>query len=308
MRPGQFRARYRRGPSGGLRRPGFNVAVGAVIAALGPVACSSSSNPVTFPTPMSTELTAQVRAVHGSPDAGAVDIYVYPAGTARPGSATVADASYPQITNYLTVAAGTYTVDVLAAGAAATASPVASETVTLAANTQESIVVAGKVANASLAFVNFVEPAEALDQTALIVHHASPYVQSAVHPVGVGVYDASAKPPATVAQLFAFSLVTPSSGPAASGAVAGGEFFLSPLPAGLPAAVGFAAGPPSANNQLTTLITATPSELASSLQNRTSQELTLAADKTSALPTGAHLSIFAVDTTSSAQLIGTLDP
>lgn len=294
--------------SGQLRIPYRNAVAGAFLAALGPVACSSSSTPVSFPTPVSTQLTAQVRAVHGSPDAGAVDIYVYPAGTARPGSPAVKGASYPQITGYLTVAAGTYAVDVLAAGAAATAAAVASETVTLAANTQESIAVAGKVANKSLAFVNFVEPAETLGQTALIVHHASPYVQSAVSPVGVGVYDASAAAPATVPQIFAFSLVTPSSGPAASGTVAGGEFFLSPLPAGLPAAVGFAAGPPAAAGQLTTLISATPSQLASGLQNRTSQEQTLAADTTSAIPPGAHLSIFAVDTTTSAQLIGTLDP
>jgi hypothetical protein len=122
------------------------------------------------------------------------------------------------------------------------------------------------------------------------------------------VYDASAPAPGTVAQIFAFSLATPSSGPATSGAVAGGEFYLSPLPVGLPAAVGFAAGSPAANGQLKTLISATPSELAASLQDRTSQELTLASDKTSALPSGTHLSIFAVDTASSAQLIGTLDP
>jgi len=280
----------------------------ATIAALGPVGCSNSSSPVVLATPGATQLKARVRAVHASPDAGAVDLYVYPAGTTRPSAATVAGASYPQITGYLTVGAGSYAVDVLAAGASSTASAVASETVTLAANTQESIVVAGKVANKSLAFVNFVEPAETAGQSALIVHHASPYVQSAVSPVGVGVYDASAGVPATVAQIFSFSLVTPSSGPAASGAVAGGEFFLSPLPAGLPTAVGFAAGPPAANNQLTTLISATPSQLAAGLQNPTAQEQALAADTTSAIPAGAHLSIFAIDTASSAQLIGTLDP
>ena len=39
-----------------------------------------------------------------------------------------------------------------------------------------------------------------------------------------------------------------------------------------------------------------------------SAEQQLAADTTSAIPAGAHLSIFAVDTTSAAQLIGTLDP
>jgi len=277
---------------------------GAVASALIFSACSSKS---TTTTPAAA--TASVRAVHGSPDAGPVDIYVYTQGGTRPTTATVAAATYPQITGYLTVPAGAYTIDVIApAGSPSTTSPVATENVTVSANTQYSIVVGGTLAAKTLQFVNFVEPAETAGQAALIVHHASPYVQNALGgPVGVGVYNAAQAAPASIAQLFAFSL-TSTSGPAASGAVSGGQFFVSPLPSGLPAALGFAAGPPAAGGDFTTLVTATPSQLAAGLKNPTAAETTLAADTTSAVPAGAHLSVFAVDTTSAAQLIGTLDP
>jgi hypothetical protein len=283
-------------------RRGF--ALGAVVAsALMFSACSSKS------TTAPAAATASVRAVHGSPDAGPVDIYVYAQGGTRPTTATVAAATYPQITGYLSVPAGAYTVDVIApAGSPSTTSPVATENVTVSAKTQYSIVVGGTLAAKTLQFVNFVEPAETAGQSALIVHHASPYVQNALAgPVGVGVYNAASAAPASIAQLFSFSLAS-TSGPAASGAVSGGQFFVSPLPSGLPTAIGFAAGPPASGGDFTTLITATPSQLASGLKNPTAAETTLAADTTSAVPAGAHVSVFAVDTTSAAQLIGTLDP
>jgi hypothetical protein len=257
-------------------------------------ACSSSSSTPSAPPAQ----TASVRAIHGSPDAGPVDIYVYAKGTSRPTSPTIKDASYPQITGYLNVPVGSYTIDVIApSGAASTTAPVATESVTVNANTQYSIAVGGKVGNGTLQFVNFVEPVEVTGQTALIVHHASPFVQNALNgPVGVGVYNSAAAAPPSIPQLFSFSLTT------------GREFFLSPLPAGLTAAIGFAAGAPAAGGNFTTLVTATPSQLASGLQNPTSAQQTLAADTSAAIPAGAHVSIFAVDTSSAAQLIGTLDP
>jgi hypothetical protein len=253
-----------------------------------------------------------VRAVHASPDAGPVDIYVY-SGASRPAAPAVAGATYPQITGYLTVPASTYTVDVLPKGAASTAAAVATEKVTVNANTKYSVVVGGKAGAGTLQFINFVEPVEVTGQTALVVHHASPFVQSAIDPVGVGVYDAAAAnglAPATATEVFAFSLKNPS-GPASNGAApVDGEFFLSPLPASLPAAVGFAAGGPSSpGNPLASIaVYATPSQLASVLTNKTAAEQTLAADTASAVPAGAHLSVFAIDTTSAAELIGTLDP
>jgi hypothetical protein len=265
------------------------IAASALTLALG--ACSSHTTLTPTPSP------ALVRAVHGSPDAGPVDIYVYAQGAARPSTPTVAAAAYPQITSYLSLPPGAYTVDVVdPAGSPSTTAAVATENVTIRSKVAYSIVGGGKVANKTLTFVNFVEPTETAGQTALIVHHASPFVQNALDgPVGVGVYDASQTAPTSIAQLFGFSLTTPISGPAASGGVSGGQFFLSPLPSGLPTA-------------FTTLITATPSQLASGLKNPTSAQQTLAADTSSAIPAGAHVSIFAVDTTSAAQLIGTLDP
>ena len=286
-------------------RARFLVSNLAIAASLALAACntnSSTSTPAVAP--------AQVRAVHGSPDAGPVDIYVYRTGTSRPTSPAVSGAAFPQITGYLKLTPGAYTVDVIApAGSPSTASPVASESVSVNTGTQYSIVVGGKVAGGTLRFVNFVEPSEVSGQTALLVHHASPFVQNALNGVvGVGVYDASQAAPASIPQVFSFALAGGTSGPAVSGAVNGGEFFLSPLPAGLPAQVGFAAGPPAAGGNFTTLITATPSQLASGLQNPTAAQQALAADTSNAIPAGAHLSIFAVDTASAAELIGTLDP
>jgi hypothetical protein len=269
-------------------------------------ACSGTAA-TSGPTP-----TAQVRAVHGSPDAGPVDIYVY-AGSTRPSTPTIAGATYPQITGYLTVPALPYTVDVLPKGAASTATAVASEKLTLGGNQQYSVVVGGKVGNGTLRFINFVEPAETSGQTALIVHHASPFVASAIAPVGVGVYNAATAgngPPSTATEVFAFNLAG-SSGPATSGAQpVDGEYFLSPLPSTLPTAIGFAAGAPSTPGSALTSIAvyATPAQLAAGLANPTSAEQALAADTSAAVPAGAHLSIFAIDTASAAQLIGTLDP
>jgi len=299
------------------RRTRATAATALAVFSLALSACNSSTNsapvvrPTATPTPTAApSQTASVRAIHGSPDAGPVDIYVYAKGGSRPASPTVPAATYPQITGYLTLPVGTYTIDVVApAGAASTTAAVATENVTVAANVQYSVVVGGKVANQTLTFVNFVEPAETAGQTALIVHHASPFVQNALAgPVGVGVYNAAAAAPASIPQIFSFSLSTTTSGPAASGAVSGGEFFLSPLPGGLPAAVGFAAGPPASGGNFTTLVTATPSQLASGLKNPTTAQQALAADTSSAVPAGAHISVFAVDTAAAAQLIGTLDP
>ena len=279
---------------------------GAAAFSLALAACNSSSTPSVGPTPT----PAQVRAVHGSPDAGPVDIYVYKSSKTRPTSPTVGAAAYPQITSYLSIPPGTYTVDVIApAGSPSTTTPVASESVTVSSSTQYSIVVGGKLANNSLQFINFVESAETAGTTALLVHHASPFVQGALNaPVAVGVYNAAQPVPTLLPTLFTFSLTSPISGPATSGNVAGGEYFLSPLPNGLPTAIGFAAGPSIGSGNFSVLINATPSQLASGLKNPTTQQQALAADTSSAIPAGAHLSIFAVDTASAAQLIGTLDP
>ncbi len=283
----------------------LRTAFATLAAALAVTACSNSSNSVPL-------ADGQVRAVHASPDAGPVDLYVY-SGSARPSSPTVSDATYPQITGYLSLPAAQYTVDVLAHGAASNSKAVASERVVVNPNTQYSVVVGGKIGSGTLQFINFVEPSEVSGQTALVVHHASPFVQSAIAPVGVGVYDAAAAnggAPSSATEVFAFSLKSPS-GPAVSGAQPGdGEYFLSPLPTTLPAAVGFAAGGPSGpGSPLASIaVYATTPQLAIPLTNKTAAQTALAADTSAAVPAGAHISIFAIDTAAAAQLVGTLDP
>lgn len=65
------------------------------------------------------EGTAEIRVIHGSPDAPAVDIYVE--GSATP---IVEDLAYGDASAYLTVDAGTYNVQIRAAGADPATAPV----------------------------------------------------------------------------------------------------------------------------------------------------------------------------------------
>jgi hypothetical protein len=298
-------------------------AAAATTASLALVACGSSGSSGMSAMPAASQnvqsapafqpeakADAEVRAVHGSPDAGPVDIYVYAKGGTRPSKPAVADAEYPQITEYLSVPAGTYTIDVIApAGSPSTTTPVASEDATVKSGAKYSVVVGGQVSAKTLRFINFIDPAEKTGQTALIAYHASPYVQDALKgPVAAGVYNAAKKAPKTDAELFEFQLAAGASGPAKSGKVSGGEYFLSPLPSALPKAVGFDAGPPASTGEFTSLVTATPSELAAGLKHKTAAQKLLAADKSSEVPAGAHVSVFAVDTKTAAGFIGTLDP
>ncbi len=267
--------------------------------------------------------TFSLRAVHGSPDAGPVDIYVFAKSSAQPATPTVANLQYPGITPYLSLPIGSYTVVIDKAG---TMTQIATETVTATTAAQQlTSVVAGTVASSTVQLQNFVEPAETPGTSALIVHHASPAVDAAVSPVGVGIYGASsaaAPAAASTTEVFAFaltsgSLTTPGvSGPATSGTVSGGEYFLSPLPSTLPSPIGFAAGAPGTlGGALGSVATSTTlSGLGTALNTAgyglSPLETALAQDTANTVPAGAHLSIFAVDSTSTPPgiLIGTLDP
>jgi hypothetical protein len=267
--------------------------------------------------------TFSLRAVHGSPDAGPVDIYVFASTATQPTTPTVPNLQYPGITPYLSLPTGTYTVVIDKAG---TSTQIATETITAKTAAQQlTSVVAGTVANSTVQLQNFVEPTETAGTSALIVHHTSPAVNAAVSPVGVGVYAASsAAAPAAAAttEVFAFalalgSLTTPGlSGPAPSGTVSGGEYFLSPLPSTLPSPIGFAAGAPGTlGGALGSVATSTTlSGLGTALNTAgyglSPLETALAQDTANTVPAGAHLSIFAVDSTSTPPgiLIGTLDP
>jgi hypothetical protein len=264
-----------------------------------------------------------LRAVHGSPDAGPVDIYVFASSATQPSTPTVPNLQYPGITPYLSLPVGTYTVAIDKAG---TTTQIATETITAKTAAQQlTSVVAGTVASSTVQLQNFVEPTETAGTSALIVHHASPAVNAAVSPVGVGIYAASgsaAPAAASTTEVFAFalaagSLTTPGlSGPAPSATVSGGEYFLSPLPNSLPSSIGFVAGAPGTlGGALGSVATsATASGLATALSTSgyglSPLETALAQDTANAVPAGAHLSIFAVDSTTTPPgiLIGTLDP
>ena len=206
------------------------------------------------------------------------------------------------------------------------------ETIAVDPNTQVTAAVTGEVAGGSIGYTNFIEPSETAGQSALIVHHAAPGLTGAlasIDPLGFAVYDATVAgggnpsngiaPVASITtQLFSFSFQSAAlgpSGPATSGQTAGGQFFLSPLAANFPAAIGFAAGTPAADGSPLGAISASalPTQLATNttLPNTTLKNLT-----SERLPAGAHLSIFAVDNIPVSNglapqpltLIGTLDP
>lgn len=277
---------------------------------------------------------AQVRAVHGSPDAGPVDVYIYATSASLPGSPTISNLRYRAISNYVNVSSGAYNVDIYPQGRRA--NPVIpTESINVNSGQQVTAAVTGEVAKATIGFTNFVEPAETPGQAALIVHHAAPILTGVANldPIGVGYYDANVAgggnpsngniPVAAITkELLAFSnLPSPSgaaiaSGPAPSGqAPVDGEFFVAPLPANLPTAIGFAAGSPVSDGApLASIIaSALPTQLAT---NTTLPNSTLQNDTSERLPAGAHLSIFAVDNTTATNgatpppvtLIGTLDP
>ena len=255
---------------------GVAIAV-AALSSLALGACSTSSS-----SPSTAAPATELRIVHGSPDAGGVDAYVYAQGKTRPSKPTFSANAYPQITAYSDFAPGTYTVDVISpAGSASTTTPIATKTISLLSKTQYSVAIAGEVANKSLQFLNFVEPAETAGTSALVVHHASPLTQTLIGgPAGFGVYDASQPIPASVAALFTFSVSPGTSGPAASGAVSGGEYFLTPIPSSFPTQIGFAAGTP-AGTSFAPVATATLSTLASGLASPTAAQTALAGNSAS---------------------------
>lgn len=90
---------------------------------------------------------AQLRAVHASPDAGAVDIYVEGVGIVAP------NVAYGDVMPYLTVPAGTYNVQLRPAGADSSTDPIyETGNVTLAADAVLTAVAAG--------LLNSVDPAD----------------------------------------------------------------------------------------------------------------------------------------------------
>lgn len=116
-------------------------------------ACSSSDSSSDTPpssmadagndTDASTTDTATIRVVHASPDAPAVDVYAE--GQSEP---LVKNAAYGAASPYLTVPAGTYTIQLRPAGAPSTDSPVYSTgPLSLAANAKVTAIAVGLIAS-----------------------------------------------------------------------------------------------------------------------------------------------------------------
>jgi hypothetical protein len=83
--------------------------------------------------------TAKVRAVHAIPNLGPVDVYVLPAAS----TAVITSFEYFSTSPYLSLPAGTYTVEVRAAGASPTSTAVLSRAFSVQANQSYSIVAGG---------------------------------------------------------------------------------------------------------------------------------------------------------------------
>ena len=266
--------------------------------------------------------TFSVRALAASPDAGPVDVYIYSTTGAQPAKPLYANVQYPGMTAYVALPTGSYTISFDRAG---TLTQLATEALGGTTNgTQVSAALAGQVGTSTLQLQNFIEPLETSGTTALVVHHASPAIDAQTTPIGIAAYPAnsSAVPGATfTSQLFTFALTASTalapgtSGSAATGSVNGGEYFVSPIASTLPSPLGFAAGAPGTSGALSTVIAAsTLSGLATNLNTvgygRSPLAQTLAGDTSNTISAGAHLSVFAIDSTTSAPgiLIGTLDP
>jgi len=110
---------------------------------------------------------AKVRVFHASPDAPAVDVYVN-------GARAVEGLAFESATGYLSLAPGSYRVQVVPAGAALSAGAVIDATLTLEANTSYTVAAVGKVAQIKPAVFVDNNGAPAAGNAHIRVIHASP--------------------------------------------------------------------------------------------------------------------------------------
>ena len=178
-------------------------------------ACTDDSDPTPEPG------TARVRVVHASPDAPAVDVYA--AGVATP---LISNLAYGQVSPYIDVAEGAYTLEIRAAGQ--TGEPAFTTPLTVDADAQYTAVAAGFLASTNdadkfrvLALAEDFTP-PAADKVALRIVHASADAPTVGIDVGA---DDPANPEIAALARFADT--------GAAGVA---------LPAGTPLRVGIAAG------------------------------------------------------------------
>ena len=149
-----------------------------VLLALLAAACGPLADAVTS---SSSTTTASLRVVHGSPDAGSLDVKIDNAGT---GTSLVSGAAYGVVGAYVSVNAGAHYVEIIAAGGSTASLTCTSPS--LVAGTKYTVVVAGTAAKGygttlGVQCQTFTEPTfspPSGDYT-LAVHHASPALAAA---------------------------------------------------------------------------------------------------------------------------------
>lgn len=110
---------------------------------------------------------ARLRVLHASPDAPAVDIYV-------DGSEAISDLAFDDITDYVSLPAGDYNVQVFPASANGSGDPVIDANVTLAAGTDYTVAAVGLLADIEPLVLVDDNSDPATGETKLRFVHASP--------------------------------------------------------------------------------------------------------------------------------------
>lgn len=138
-------------------KSGLTIAVGLAMAASALTPISANAQ-----TP-----TAQVRVIHASPDAPAVDIYV-------DGARALANVPFKAVSSYLNVPAGDRRVEVRAAGSAATSAAVIDATITPQAGRAYTVMATGALSHIAPLVIMDNLSAPAIGKGKIRVIHASP--------------------------------------------------------------------------------------------------------------------------------------
>jgi hypothetical protein len=154
------------------------------VAALAAAISATSCGPLADVATTTSATAASVRVVHGSPDAGSLDVRLDSVGGTTLASAT----AYGRVGSYVSVAAGTHYVEILAAGSSTASLRCTSPS--LAAGTKYTVVVAGTAARGYGTTLGvqcqvFAEPSFSTPSGdyALALHHASPAAAAAGYAV-----------------------------------------------------------------------------------------------------------------------------
>jgi len=134
------------------------LAIGLVAAMVGAIALVSGA---------SAGSDANVRVLHASPDAPAVDVFV-------DGSEAISDLAFNDITDYVALPAGAHTIQVFPASADGTGDPVMEADVTLTADTDYTIAAVGLLADIEPLVLVDDNTAPAAGEANLRFVHASP--------------------------------------------------------------------------------------------------------------------------------------